>query len=756
MKPGISTRLTALCLITGTLILAPAQTEYVRRQYLDELLHLLPKSDLWEQWLNKTGELPPDFSQLPSIPGLPDPLRMPNGKEVQSLKDWRAWRLELLRLFQYYVTGTPPAAPGNVRLADLSSQTQAGMTVQTVLLEFGPGHRARLSLELIVPGGTGPFPVFLTQDNHRAWALVAASRGYLGCVYAGADSRDDTGAYTNVWPECDWTKLTRRAWAASRCIDYLHTLPMVDRQRIALTGHSRNGKTALIAAAMDERIKAVILSSAGAGGSCSYRFFSEVQFGEGIELITRSFPDWLHPRLRFFSGRENKLPIDQSGLVACVAPRPCLISTAWNDPVESVWAIEQTYYSAQHAYRLLNAPQALQLRYRQGGHEIQAEDIEAYMDWLEVQFRRNTNAVASRPIYPTYADWLRLSRESIHPMEYPSAGLTGLLTTTGGNPVLTPAQWQAKRMEIRRRIEWGLGESPAIENGAMATSEAEPSHRAELLRRNYSPLGVVKTNLVFGNAVCGDLYYPEGAADSKQKIPVIIWVHPVSNSSGYVAGYRRGEAVHLALARAGFAVFCFDQIGHGSRLQEISRFYERYPHWSLLGKTVADLQASLQAMAQVPFADVRRIFLLGYSTGAMAALHAAALDERIAGVISVAGFTPLRLDTVDKGTGGVLRWSYWMPLQPRLGAFVGNEDRIPYDYHEVLAMIAPRPVLVVQPRLDYHVNRADVKICLQEVQRVYQMLQAPDKLAWLDVDDYNHWSPQLQEQVIAQIQLLAK
>ena len=114
-------------------------------------------------------------------------------------------------------------------------------------LEFGPRHAGRLNVELIIPKGEGPFPVFMTQDTHRRWALVAVSRGYLGCVYAGADSRDDTEAWRTIWPEHDWTKLTRRAWAASRCIDYLHTLPFVKTNQIALTGHSRNGKTSLIA-----------------------------------------------------------------------------------------------------------------------------------------------------------------------------------------------------------------------------------------------------------------------------------------------------------------------------------------------------------------------------------------------------------------------------------------------------------------------------------------------------------------------------
>jgi hypothetical protein len=87
-----------------------------------------------------------------------------------------------------------------------------------------------------------------------------------------------------------------------------------------------------------------------------------------------------------------------------------------------------------------------------------------------------------------------------------------------------------------------------------------------------------------------------------------------------------------------------------------------------------------------------------------------------------------------------------------LGAFVGNEDRIPYDYHEVLALIAPRPVLVAQPVIDYQLHRDHLIRCLQEAQKVYQLLQAPDHLARLDLDDYNRWSPESQGKVIEQVQ----
>ena len=76
-------------------------------------------------------------------------------------------------------------------------------------LAFGPGRQATLRLELLIPEGKGPFPVFMTQHNHRPWALIALRRGYLGCVYAGADSQDDTDTFVEPYAEFDWSRLTR-------------------------------------------------------------------------------------------------------------------------------------------------------------------------------------------------------------------------------------------------------------------------------------------------------------------------------------------------------------------------------------------------------------------------------------------------------------------------------------------------------------------------------------------------------------------
>lgn len=317
-----------------------------RKMYLDQLLSLLPPErpnrarislldSTWADWLRRTGELPPDFDALPSFPFLPDPFIIDEGGKnipVVSMAQWQE-KCEWIRSqLKYWLTGTFPPAPDTLKAHVLSETKNGEVTSRMVQLSFGPVHRATLTVELLIPPGKGPFPVFLTQWNHRGWALVAVRRGYLGCIYAGADDKDDTQAYANIWyPHYDFTCLMRRAWGAHRVVDYLYTLPFVDREKIGITGHSRNSKQSLMAAAFDTRITALVASSGGTGELNPFRYTSDKYDSQTIWHINDYFPDWLHPRLRFFTGREHKLPFDQNLEAALIAPRPMMISSAVNE-----------------------------------------------------------------------------------------------------------------------------------------------------------------------------------------------------------------------------------------------------------------------------------------------------------------------------------------------------------------------------------------------------------------------------------------
>jgi dienelactone hydrolase len=731
-----------------------------REAYLDQLRRMLPPSAPWEAWLNETGELPPDFDALPAIPGLPDLLlREVDGQRVPvtTAQEWQDHRKELKALFHHWVLGQVPPPPQDLEAGVVGQRQEAGTVVREVELAFGPDHRARLRLELLIPEGDGPFPVFLTQWSHRGWALMALRRGYLGCIYAGSDFRDDTDTFVEAFPGYDWSRLTRRAWAASRCIDYLATLPQADAQRVALTGHSRNGKLSLIASALDERIAVVISSSSGAGGDMPARFTSDMHFGESVEALTRTFPDWFHPRLRFFAGREQKLPVDLHELVALSAPRPCLLSMAINDGVSSSWAMQQTYLSVQRVYRLLGAEERLRILWRPGAHETWATIIERYLDWCDLYLQEGALAGAgARPfgerlLHPWDWDaWRETSGEQLASAGRVPRGLDSTSLLGDHSPVPDRVAWEKKREQVRAGVRWMLGEQPPLAKSLGAQFGWEPPHIAALLGRSSAGPRLEKAQLSFGEDLAGDVYFPAGLRESGYKAPAVLWLHPFNAPTGYVAWYRQdgagpgGQQPYTTLARAGFVVFCLDQIGCGRRVEEAEGFYARHPHWSLLGKMVRDAQAALDALAGLPYVDPGAIWGVGYSMGSLVGLHLAALDDRLAGLASVCGPPPFRLDTPSRGTGGICRWSHLYMLLPRLGLFVGQEERVPYDLHHLLSCLAPRPSLVVSPQLDREAQLEDVTQAVRAAREVYALYGASDRLEQISPEGYNHFGPGMQ------------
>jgi pimeloyl-ACP methyl ester carboxylesterase len=181
----------------------------------------------------------------------------------------------------------------------------------------------------------------------------------------------------------------------------------------------------------------------------------------------------------------------------------------------------------------------------------------------------------------------------------------------------------------------------------------------------------------------------------------------------------------------------YDQSGFGSRLSEAGPFYDRYPQWTYMGRLVEDARSAVDALAKDEIVDASRISLFGYSLGGNVAIYEAALDARVKGIVAISGFTPMRADVAARGDGGVARYSQERGLIPSLGFFIGHEAQIPYDYPDLLGMIAPRPVLVVQPLLDRDATLADVEGAIAQAKQVYSLYGAGDKIAIDEPWDYN-------------------
>jgi dienelactone hydrolase len=743
-------------------VLRPDNLRSGRVSFLDET---------FQDWLDRTGELPPDFDSMPSIPFLPDPLVIDEGGKnipVENLSQWKEKREWMKEQLQRYVSGTFPPAPDNFEVKILSEEKDGRTTLRMVELSFGPQHQAKMTAELMIPPGEGPFPVFLTQWNHREWAQVAVRRGYIGCVYAGADAKDDSEKYSEIWAgKYDFARLMRRAWGASRVIDYLYTLPVVDKNKIGITGHSRNGKSSLMAAAFDERIAACIPSSGGTGAEVPWRYCSDIYDGETIADISTGFPSWFHPRLRFFIGRENKLPVDQNLFMALIAPRGLMLSTAISEGDSNPWGIEQAYHVTKKVYEFLGMPHNLAIRSRYGLHSVCARDIEDYIDFFDYVFGRTNHKPANKLFYDySFEKWLGLSGEMIDPLDYPVKGINDILQNEKGDQINSVSSWENKKTEIQSQIRWSLGDEPAgVTNPGPGTldkgGQGEGNFGTFLTRPAATDgMGVMAISPYngFGDQLFGYLYYPSDSNGKPRSndLPVIIYLHEFDYSKGFSSTRHGIGSLFESVVNEGYAVFAYDMIGFGNRIEEGTRFYERYPHWSKLGKMVVDVRGAVDALENLDFIDGKRIYVTGYSLGALVGLYSAALDDRIAGAISVAGFTPMRTNTPDRGTEGIKAWSHLHGLMPRLGFFIGHENRIPYDFHEVLGCIAPRPVLVIAPLIDKDAHHEDVVKCIDEADKIYGLYGSTGKINLFSPNDINRFSPEMRNKMYGWLAELLK
>ena len=296
----------------------------------------------------------------------------------------------------------------------------------------------------------------------------------------------------------------------------------------------------------------------------------------------------------------------------------------------------------------------------------------------------------------------------------------------------------------------GRGAAPGPNPGQL-----RPDVPAWVIQRGGTSFGWVEPGrslaamrpMTFGYGVTGHLYYPNNTP-AGTKLPAVIWLHGYSYPLGYMWVYRSDPHPILALVNAGYAVLAFDQAGFGSRMGEFAPFYKRHPHWSLMGRMVEDTTRAVDALSADAAIDPARISVFGYTIGGTVGLYAAALDPRIKSVVSISGFTPMRTDTADRGTGGLARYSEERALLPRLGFFIGNESRLPYDFDELIAAIAPRSVLVVEPTMDRATTPADVRQAVTRAKQVYNLYSASDKLTLHEPVDYTRLTAATQDRAV--------
>ncbi len=212
---------------------------------------------------------------------------------------------------------------------------------------------------------------------------MAEDLGYQGVP----DKHKRAGGLYEVYPGRDFGALSAWAWGYHRCVDLLHELPFIDKSLIAVTGHSRGGKTALAAGAADERISIVNDNASCAGGSPVFRYVGAG--GEKLDIV-KVFPSWFGKTMQLYPGKEEDLPFDQHCLLASIAPRPLLLTYGLDDRWSNPEGMVQSAQAAGEVYRFLGAPDNLAFHLRAGDHAHSPEDWDVLLDFISWKWRGET------------------------------------------------------------------------------------------------------------------------------------------------------------------------------------------------------------------------------------------------------------------------------------------------------------------------------------------------------------------------------
>ena len=411
-------------------------------------------------------------------------------------------------------------------------------------------------------------------------------------------------------------------------------------------------------------------------------------------------------------------------------------------------------------YAFANKPENLGLYQQPGEHGPTADDIEFYFDFFDRVFGRKSAAKTKMWVNGyTFQKWKTTTNPRIDVAKYRKRALGDFFLDDTGAPFSDVNDWYDRRKSIRQTMLSTIGDGgPAIQGRVSSTLRAANSSSlypdvlftAGKSKRPIShPKGqnMAASRVRYGDNITGHLYHwaDDDGKPLRHNMPVVIWLHPYN----YAAGYSRNVGWPFALlTQYGFAVLALDQIGFGPRVEQAKDFYDRYPKWSLMGRMVADTRASIDALLALDLIDPCRIYVMGSSLGAKVALYTAALDRRIAGLAVACGFAPLRVQTENKGCEGVKHYSHLHGLIPKFGFFEGHQDRLPTDYDEILAMVAPRPLYMVAPTLDRYHPVEDVRQAVQEVRKVYRLFGREEALTLETPSGFNafdiNWQPNWQ------------
>jgi dienelactone hydrolase len=289
--------------------------------------------------------------------------------------------------------------------------------------------------------------------------------------------------------------------------------------------------------------------------------------------------------------------------------------------------------------------------------------------------------------------------------------------------VKTIADWERRRGEIVRGMESVMGTLPGAEKRVPLDVRVEEEvDGGTYVRRLISYASEP------GCRTTAYLLVPKEVLAGKRKSPAVLCLHGTNNEVGHgtVVGLGQGPDRGYAheLAERGYVTFA----------PSYPLLAKYQPDLAALGwesgtlKAVWDNIRGLDVLESLPFVEPK-FAAIGHSLGGHNSVFTAVFEPRLLAVASSCG-----LDSFSDYYGGDPQ--NWAPQRgwcqtrymPKLTSFQGKLEAIPFDFHEMIGALAPRPVLIIAPQRDDNFRAESVDRVAQAAREAYELHGAAENL----------------------------